>query len=111
MMEFTVRELLRIFVGEQEKSGHRPVYELLVSRALEQGMAGATVFRGLLSFGLRHKVHTSKILELAGDLPMVVELIDTTEKIDGFLPEVEQLLREANADALVTRETVRQWST
>jgi PII-like signaling protein len=74
MMNFIESELLRIFVGEQEKLHHRPLYELLVSEALERGMAGATVFRGLLSFGLRHKVHTSKIFELAGDLPMVVDL-------------------------------------
>lgn len=111
MMEFTERELLRIFVGEKEKLHHRPIYELLVSRALEQGMAGATVLRGLLSFGLRHKLHTAKILELAGDLPMVVEIVDTTEKIEGFLPEVEALLRDAGADALVTREAVRMWTT
>ena len=111
MMEFTESELLRIFVGEKEKLHHRPIYELLVSRALEQGMAGATVLRGLLSFGLRHKLHTAKILELAGDLPMVVEIVDTTEKIEGFLPEVEALLRDAGADALVTREAVRMWTT
>lgn len=111
MMEFTERELLRIFVGEQEKHGHRPLYELLVSLALEHGMAGATVFRGLLSFGLRHKMHTSKIFELAGDLPMVVEIVDTTGKIDGFLSRVEELLRDSGAEALVTREAVRQWTT
>ncbi|NTV08182.1 MAG: DUF190 domain-containing protein [Chlorobium limicola] len=111
MMEFIERELLRVFVGEQEKFNHHPIYEQLVSRALEHGMAGATVFRGLLSFGLRHKVHTSKIFELAGDLPMVVEIVDSTEKIESFLPEVESLLRESGADALVTRETVHQWTT
>lgn len=81
MMNFIESELLRIFVGEQEKLHHRPLYELLVSEALERGMAGATVFRGLLSFGLRHKVHTSKIFELAGELPMVIEIVDITEKI------------------------------
>ncbi|NTW74109.1 MAG: DUF190 domain-containing protein [Chlorobiaceae bacterium] len=111
MMNFTESELLRIFVGEQEKFQHRPLYELLVSRALGHGMAGATVFRGLLSFGLQHKVHSAKILELAGDLPMVVEIVDTTEKIESFLPEVESLLRESGSDALVTREAVRQWTT
>lgn len=111
MMNFIESELLRIFVGEQEKLHHRPLYERLVSEALERGMAGATVFRGLLSFGLRHKVHTAKILELAGDLPMVVEIVDSTEKIEAFLPVVEMLLRESEAQALVTRETVHQWTT
>ena len=111
MMHFTESELLRIFIGEKEKLHHRPIYELLVSLALEHGMAGATVLRGLLSFGLRHKVHSAKILELAPDLPMVVEIVDSTEKIEGFLPVVEALLHDAGADALVTRETVRQWTT
>jgi hypothetical protein len=111
MMNFTECELLRIFVGEQEKFQHRPVYELLVSKALEHGMAGATVLRGILSFGMRHKVHSAKILELSGDLPMVVEIVDSTEKIEGFLPFVEALLREAGADAMVMRESVRHWTT
>jgi uncharacterized protein len=111
MMNFTESELLRIFVGEQEKLHHRPIYELLVSKALDHGMSGATVFRGLLSFGLRHKVHTAKILELAGDLPMVVEMIDSTERIESFLPVVEALLGEAGAEAMVTREPVRYWTT
>lgn len=111
MMIFIESELLRVFVGEQEKLHHRPLYELLVSEALERGMAGATVFRGLLSFGLHHKVHTAKIFELAGDLPMVVEIVDTNEKIEEFLPVVESLLRESGAQALVTREAVRQWTT
>ncbi|MEE9903922.1 DUF190 domain-containing protein [Chlorobium sp.] len=62
MMHFIESELLRVFVGEQEKLHHRPLFELMVSEALERGMAGATVFRGYLSFGLRHNVHTAKIL-------------------------------------------------
>ena len=111
MMNFIESELLRIFVSEQEKLHHRPLYELLVSEALERSMAGATVFRGLLSFGLRHKVHTAKIFELAGDMPMVVEIVDATEKIEGFLPVVESLLRESGSQALVTREAVHQWTT
>ncbi len=111
MMNFIDRELLRIFIGEQEKFQHRPIYELLVGKALEHGMAGATVFRGLLSYGLHHKVHSAKILELAGDLPMVVEIVDSTEKIEGFLPVVESLLEDAGAKSLVTREAVKQWST
>ncbi|NTU59320.1 MAG: DUF190 domain-containing protein [Chlorobiaceae bacterium] len=111
MMNFIESELLRVFVGEKEKLHHRPIYELLVSEALERGLAGATVIRGILSFGLRHKVHTAKILELAGDLPMVVEIVDTTEKIEEFLPFLEALLREAGAEAMVTRENVRQWTT
>lgn len=111
MMTFIESELLRIFVGEQVKLHHRPIYELLVSEALERGMAGATVFRGLLSFGLRHKLHTSKIFELAGELPMVIEIVDTTEKIEAFLPFVESLLKESGAQSLVTRESVRQWTT
>jgi uncharacterized protein len=111
MMNFIDRELLRIFIGEQEKFHHRPIYEVLVGKALEQGMAGATVFRGVLSYGLHHKVHSAKILELAGDLPMVVEIVDSTEKVESFLPVVESLLSEAGLKVLITREAVRQWTT
>ena len=84
-MNFIECELLRVFVGEKDKLHHRPIYELLVSEALDRGMAG--------------------------DLPMVVEIVDTTEKIEAFLPFLETLLREAGAEALVTRENVKQWTT
>jgi PII-like signaling protein len=108
MMEFIENELLRIFVGEQSKLHHRPLYEVIVDEALKQGLAGATVIKGVLSFGHHHRVHTTKILELSGNLPMVVEIVDGREKIERFLPEVERIVRESSAKVLVTREKVRR---
>lgn len=95
--------LLRIFVGESDKYGHRPLYEVIVLKAREQGLAGATVLRGLMGFGKHSILHTAKILRLSEDLPMVVEIVDSLEKIEGFLP----LLDEMITDGLVTLEKVR----
>ncbi len=85
--------------------------EQFVSKDLERSMPEAMGFRGLLSFGLRHKVHAPKIFELTGDLPMVVEIVDSAEKIIGFLLVVEKLLKDVRVQGLVTREAVRQWTT
>ena len=95
--------LLRIFVGESDKVGHRPLYEVVVLKAREQGLAGATVLRGLMGFGKHSILHTAKILRLSEDLPMVVEIVDSLEKIETFLP----LLDEMITDGLVTLERVR----
>jgi PII-like signaling protein len=95
--------LLRIFVGESDKVGHRPLYEEIVLKAREQGLAGATVLRGVMGFGKHSILHTAKILRLSEDMPMIVELVDSLEKIEGFLP----LLDEMITDGLVTLEKVR----
>lgn len=95
--------LLRIFVGESDKAGHRPLYEEIVLKAREQGLAGATVLRGVMGFGKHSRLHTAKILRLSEDLPMVVEIVDSLEKIEKFLP----LLDEMITDGLVTLEQVR----
>lgn len=95
--------LLRIFVGESDKHGHRPLYEAIVLKAREQGLAGATVLRGLMGFGKHSILHTAKILRLSEDLPMVVEIVDSLEKIEQFLP----LLDEMISDGMVTLERVR----
>ena len=97
-------KLLRIFVGEIDKVGHQPLYEALVRRAKEMGLAGATVLRGVESFGARSRVHTAKILRLSEDLPIIVEIVDTEEKIKTFLPVVDELFEKANCGGLVTME-------
>ena len=76
-------ELLRIFVGESDKHHGRPLYEVLVEEARRRGLAGATVLRGVLGFGVNSRIHTAKILRLSEDLPMIVEIVDTPEKIAG----------------------------
>ncbi|MGE5517060.1 MAG: DUF190 domain-containing protein [Bacteroidota bacterium] len=84
--------LLRIFLGEKERAGHAPLYEALVLKAREVGMAGATVLRGPMGFGQSSRIHTSKILDLSEDLPMVIEIVDTQEKIDTFLAHIDPMM-------------------
>jgi len=97
--------LLRIFIGEsdREPGGDRPLYEAIVRRAREAHLAGATVLRGPMGFGRHSRVHTARLFELSTDLPIVIEIVDTEEKIDAFLPVVDELVREG----LVTLEAVR----
>src|SRR5690349_5046536 len=95
--------LLRIFVGESDKVGHKPLYEVIVLKAREAGLAGATVLRGLMGFGKNSILHTAKILRLSEDLPMIVELVDSLEKIEAFLPILDEMI----SDGLVTLETVK----
>jgi PII-like signaling protein len=95
--------LLRIFVGERDRHGHLPLYETIVLEAREQGLAGATVLRGSLGYGASSVMHTAKLLEVSDDLPIVVEIVDSEEKIQGFLPVLDGLM----ASGLVTLEKVR----
>ena len=96
-------ELLRVFIGEADRHGHRPLYEAIVDEARKHGMAGATVLRGVLGFGAHSRLHTPKILSLSGDLPIVVEVVDTPGRIAGFLPVVDGMIDEG----VVTVERVR----
>ncbi len=96
-------ELLRIFIGESDRHGSHPLYEAIVARARERGMAGATVLRGVLGFGAHSRLHTAKILRLSEDLPIIVEIVDTPERIEAFLPELDGMISEG----LVTLEKVR----
>jgi len=96
-------ELVRIYIGESDKHEGRPLYEAIVHAARRRGMAGATVLRGLLGFGAHSRLHAAKILRLSEDLPIVVEIVDTPERVAEFLPEVDKMMDEG----LVTQETVR----
>jgi PII-like signaling protein len=95
--------LLRIFIGEQDKFEHRPLYEAIVLKARERHLAGATVLRGPMGFGHSSRLHSAKILRLSEDLPMVIEIVDTRDRIDALLPELEPML----GSALVTLESVQ----
>ena len=89
--------LLRIFVGESDKHEGRPLYEWLVLKAREAGLAGATVVRGIEGFGAHSRLHTAKILRLSEDLPIVVEIVDSLEKIEAFMPTVDRAIDEGLA--------------
>lgn len=95
--------LLRIFVGESDRHGHRPLYESIVLQAREAGLAGATVLRGVMGFGKHSILHTAKILRLSEDMPMIIEIVDGLDKIEKFLPVLDELIK----DGLVTIEKVR----
>jgi PII-like signaling protein len=97
--------LLRIFIGEsdRERSGDRPLYEAIVERAREAHLAGATVLRGPMGFGRHSRMHAAKLLERSTDLPVVIEIVDAEEKVNAFLPVVDELVTEG----LVTLEAVR----
>jgi uncharacterized protein len=95
--------LLRVFVGESDRHGRHPLYESIVLKAREEGLAGATVLRGLMGFGKHSILHTAKILRLSEDLPMVVEIVDSLEKVEKFVP----LLDEMITDGLFTLERVK----
>ncbi len=95
--------LLRIYIGELDKWQHLPLYEAIVLKAREMGMAGATVLRGPMGFGAHSHLHTAKILRLSEDLPILIEIVDKEEKINAFLPELDQMV----GDGLITLERVR----
>lgn len=99
----TESELLRIFIGESDKHRGRPLYEVIVEEARRRGLAGATVLRGMIGFGANSRIHTAKILRLSEDLPMVIEIVDTADKIAAFLPDLDGMIEEG----LVTLEKVR----
>ena len=96
-------QLLRILIGESDKHGHVPLYEAIVLKARELGLAGATVLRGPMGFGANSRLHTAKILRLSVDLPMVIEIVDTDEKIQLLLPHLDEMVLEG----LVTLENVQ----
>src|SRR5437868_10327613 len=95
--------LLRIFIGESDRYEHRPLYEAIVLKAREQHLAGATVLRGPMGFGKSSRLHTAKILRLSMDLPLVIEIVDSKEKISGFLPALEEMM----SGGMVTLECVQ----
>ena len=95
--------LLRIFIGESDRWHGQPLYEAIVMRARELNMAGATVLRGPMGFGAKSHLHTAKVLRLSQDLPIVIEIVDSAEKIDLFKPHIDEMVVEG----LVTMEKVR----
>lgn len=97
--------LLRIFLGENDRQDGHPLYEWIVRKAREQGLAGATVLRGIMGFGAHSRMHTAKILRLSEDLPIVVEIVDSREKIEAFLSTVDHAIGEGLAT--VERVSVR----
>jgi len=97
-------KLLRIFIGESDKIGFETLYETIVFEAKKKRLSGATVTRGIMGFGANSKIHTAKLLELSSDLPIIIEIVDTEEKIRDFTKIVEQLFEESKSGGLITLE-------
>ena len=95
-------KLLRIFIGESDKHGHKPLYQAIVEMLREEGLAGATVLRGVEGFGAKSHLHTARILRLSEDLPIVVEVVDQAERIEAVLPKLDEMI----GDGMVTLERV-----
>jgi PII-like signaling protein len=84
--------LMRIFIGEGDRCGHKPLYEVLVEMLRKEGFAGATVLRGICGFGANRVYHTQKLLDLSADLPLVIEVIDAEEKINAIMPRIDAMM-------------------
>jgi len=95
--------LLRIHIGENDRWQRRPLYESIVLKARELGLAGATVLRGAMGFGKRSRLHTTKVLRLSEDMPVIIEIVDAAEKIETLLPHLDEMM----GDGMVTLEKVR----
>lgn len=96
-------QLLRIFIGESDRWHGKPLHEAILLKARERGLAGATVLRGMAGFGAKSRIHTATILRLSEDLPVIVEIVDTAERIASILPELDTMVGEG----LITLEDVR----
>lgn len=99
-------KLLRIFVGESDLINHVPVFEKIVLEARKAGLAGATVMKGIMGFGASSRIHTTKLLRLSEDLPLVIEIVDTEKKIEEFIPMLNDIFEQANSGGMITMEKV-----
>lgn len=89
--------LLRIFIGESDRHEGKPLYEWIIIKAREHGLAGATVIKGIEGFGAHSRIHTAKILQFSTDMPIIIEIIDTLAKIDEFMPIIDEAIKEGIA--------------
>jgi len=96
-------ELLRVFIGDSDRYHHHSLYEAIIEKAREHHLAGATALRGYVGYGAHSRIHTAKILRLSEDLPVVVEIVDAPEKIEAFLPVLDEMMDEG----MVTVESVK----
>lgn len=98
--------MLKIYVGESDRIQGRPLYEKIVFEAREAGMAGATVYKGMMSFGASHSINTLKIFALSSDMPVIIEIIDNTEKLDEFAHRLNELMDQSQKGNLVTFQEI-----
>ena len=100
-------KLMRIFLGESNKTGHQLLYENIVHESQKKGLAGCTVIKGIMSYGASSVIHTAKLIDLSEDLPIVVEIADTEEKINDFIPVMNSLFEESGCGGMITVEDIQ----
>lgn len=100
-------KLLRIFIGESDRHRGQPLFEAIIRKAHELGLAGATAWQGIEGFGAHSRIHTAKILRLSEDLPIIVEIVDTEDKIRALLPQIDAMMQSAGSSGLITMESVQ----
>ena len=98
--------LLRIFTGEADRLNHKPIYEIIVKAARDNKIAGATVLRGIMSYGANTVIHTASFIEISQDLPVVIEIVDTEEKINEFIPVINDIFERSCKGGMITTEKV-----
>ena len=99
-------KLLRIFLGEADRHDGQQLFEAIVHLARSRGLAGATVLRGVEGFGAHSRIHKSTILQLSEDLPILIEIVDTSDKIEALIPEIDTMIEKARCGAMMTMEKV-----
>ena len=96
--------VLKIYTGETDKVHGRPLFEEIVFRARKEGLAGATVYKGIMSFGASHSIHTMKIFALSGDLPVIIEIVDNIDKLNDFIPVLQELMNLSKQGGMITMQ-------
>ena len=96
--------ILKIYTGETDKVHGRPLFEEIVFRARKEGLAGATVYKGIMSFGASHSIHTMKIFALSGDLPVIIEIVDNIDKLNDFVQGVQELMNLSKKGGMITMQ-------
>jgi hypothetical protein len=99
--------ILKVYVGESDKVHSRPLYEEIVFEARKAGLAGATVYKGFMSFGASHSMHTMKIFALSGDMPVLIEIIDTKDKLEPFARQIIELMDLSKRGGLITYQDLK----
>jgi PII-like signaling protein len=99
-------KLLRIFTGETDRINHQPLYEAILLKAREKGLAGGTVLKGIMSYGASSHIHLARLIDLSEDLPIIIEIVDHAERIDKFIPVVNDLFEKCGKGGLITIEKV-----
>jgi uncharacterized protein len=98
--------LLRVFIGESDRLDHKPVYEIIVIKARQHGIAGATVLRGMLGYGASSVIHSARLIDISENLPVIVEIVEEEEKINSFIPVINDIFEQSKKGGLVTMEKV-----